>query len=85
MQDTSEFRRDRAWQIVLAATNPGERYRLLRGDQLVFEAIGDGARLELATGPLNESTELELELVAAPAPDALVVERRLRLSVQVQS
>jgi hypothetical protein len=72
-------------QIVLAATNPGERYRLLRGDQLVFEAIGDGARLELATGPLNESTELELELIAAPAPDALVVERRVRLSVQVES
>lgn len=72
-------------RIVLAATAPGERYRLLRGDRLVTEATGDGAGLELATGALHESTEFELELVAAPAPDALTVERRVRLTVQVQS
>lgn len=70
--------------IVIAASVVGERYRLLRDGQLVREADGDGDRLELDTGPLDASTEFQLELVRS-RPGALPVERRIRVVVTVQS
>lgn len=69
--------------IVIAASVAGERYRLLRDEQLLAEVAGTGGRVELATGPLAATTEFQLELVR-DQPDALPVERRVRLVVAVQ-
>ena len=79
----SETSRSRGPSPLIAASQAGERYRLLRGDQLVAEAVGDGGRVELPTGPLDATTELQLALVRTE-PGALPVERRIRLIIAVQ-
>lgn len=70
-------------RIVIEASVPGERYRLLRRDEIVGEAEGTGDTLELGTGPLAETVMFQLSVERGDAA-SIVVSRRLELTVEVQ-
>jgi hypothetical protein len=70
-----------AARIVVAASVADERYLLLRDGEVVQEAAGTGAALELDTGPLAATTTFTVAIVR---DQAIVVERRVRVAVDVQ-
>jgi hypothetical protein len=66
--------------IVIPSSRQGERYRLLRGDTLLAEAVGVDGPLALHTGPLAPPALLHLHLTRVD-PGALTVERSLAITV----
>jgi hypothetical protein len=71
-----------ATQIVIDGSVASERYRLLRDDQIVAEANGTGATLELGTGPIDQSIVFQVAVIA-DEPSAIAVERRVRVAISV--
>ncbi len=70
-------------KVVIAASVAGEHYRLLNGEQVLAEADGNGATLELATGPLEQSVVLVVAVSVETVP--IVFVRRVSVAITVQA
>lgn len=68
--------------IVIAASVVGERYSLRAGDTLLAAADGTGGPLELATGPLTETTRITV-VVARRDPAEHDLDRLAALTIEV--